>query len=256
MKHSAPVRKEMGIRTIFNILGPLANPAGAKMQLMGVYDEKLVEPLAQVLSNLGVKRGMVVYGCDGLDEVTLTTKTKVCEINKGELKSYDIDPQDFGLNYCALSELIGGNPEENAQITRRILSGSEQGPKRDVVALNAAVCLYLGGKADTLQSAFTLAQQLIDSGAALRKLDEFTFNRIKKDNTLITDDVKECLCVMMEKQYNVENQLENNISSETVGNTTTTYVTAKDANATLSNKLYEVVKSYLWETGLLYRGID
>lgn len=174
MKHSAPVRKEMGIRTIFNILGPLANPAGAKMQLMGVYDEKLVEPLAQVLFNLGVKRGMVVYGRDGLDEVTLTTKTKVCEINNGQLKSYDIDPQDFGLNYCALSELIGGNPEDNAQITRRILNGSEQGPKRDVVALNAAVCLYLGGKADTLQSAFTLAQQLIDSGAALRKLDEFT----------------------------------------------------------------------------------
>lgn len=173
MKHCALVRKEMGVRTIFNILGPLANPAGAKMQLMGVYDEKLVKPLAQVLSNLGVVRGMVVYGCDGLDEVTLTTRTKACEINHGQLNEYWIDPQDFGLNYCALSELIGGNPEENALITRRILSGLEQGPKREVVALNAAVCLYLGGKADTLQSALLLAQQLIDSGAALRKLEAF-----------------------------------------------------------------------------------
>ena len=173
MKHSAPVRREMGVRTIFNILGPLANPAGAKMQLMGVYDETLVEPLAKVLSNLGVKRGMVVHGCDGLDEATLTARTKVCEIENGDLTSYYIDPQDLGLNYCALNDLIGGNAEENAQITRRILNGSEQGPKRDVVILNAALCLYLAGKAATIKSALPMAKELIDSGAALRKLDEF-----------------------------------------------------------------------------------
>lgn len=173
MKHCAPVRKEMGIRTIFNILGPLANPAGANMQLMGVYDQKLVEPLAKVLSNLGVKRGMVVHGLDGLDEATLTTKTMICEIEKGTLNSYYLDPQDLGLNYCTLAELIGGDAEENARITRSILSGSEMGAKRDVVVLNSALCLYLAGKASTIKNAISLAQNLIDSGAALKKLEEF-----------------------------------------------------------------------------------
>lgn len=173
MKHCAPVRREMGVRTIFNILGPLANPAGAKRQLMGVYDEKLVEPLARVLSNLGVKRGMVVHGCDGLDEATLTTRTKVCEIEDGNLKSYYLDPQELGFNYCNLEELIGGDAEENAQITRNILNGSERGAKRDVVVLNAALCLYLADKAATIQAAVPLAQDLIDSGAAFSKLEEF-----------------------------------------------------------------------------------
>ncbi|MDQ7093205.1 anthranilate phosphoribosyltransferase [Desulfosporosinus sp. PR] len=173
MKHCAPVRREMGVRTIFNILGPLANPAGANRQLMGVYDEKLVEPLAKVLSNLGVKRGMVVHGCDGLDEATLTTKTKVCEIEKGVLNSYYLDPRELNLNYCTLAELVGGNAEENAEITRSILRGSEQGAKRDVVILNAALCLYLAGKAESVSSAIPLAQDLIDSGAALKKLEEF-----------------------------------------------------------------------------------
>lgn len=173
MKNCAPVRREMGIRTIFNILGPLANPAGANMQLMGVYDENLVEPLAKVLSNLGVKRGMVVHGCDGLDEATLTTRTKVCEIEKGVLSSYYLDPVELGLNYCTLAELIGGDAEENAKITRSILNGSEQGAKRDIVVLNAALCLYLAGKAATIKAAIPLAKDLIDSGAAINKLEEF-----------------------------------------------------------------------------------
>ena len=173
MKNVGPVRKEMGVRTIFNILGPLANPAGANMQLMGVYDEKLVEPLAKVLSNLGVKRGMVVHGCDGLDEATLTTKTKICEINKGVLSSYLLDPEELGLNYCTLAELVGGDAEENAEITHNILNGSEQGAKRDIVVLNAALCLYLAGKAATIKDAIPLAKDLIDSGAAKEKLEEF-----------------------------------------------------------------------------------
>jgi len=173
MKHCAPVRREMGIRTIFNILGPLANPAGANMQLMGVYDENLVEPLAKVLSNLGVKRGMVVHGCDGLDEATLTTRTKICEIEKGVLSSYLLNPEALGLKCCTLAELIGGDAEENAKISRSILNGSEQGAKRDVVVLNAALCLYLAGKAATIKSAIPLAKDLIDSGAANNKLEEF-----------------------------------------------------------------------------------
>ncbi|KUO78424.1 MAG: anthranilate phosphoribosyltransferase [Desulfosporosinus sp. BRH_c37] len=173
MKHCAPVRREMGVRTIFNILGPLANPAGANKQLMGVYDENLVEPLARVLSNLGVQRGMVVHGCDGLDEATLTTRTKVCEIEKGNLNSYYLDPEELGLKYCTLAELIGGDPEENAKIARSILNGSEQGAKRDVVVLNAALCLYLAGKAATIKNAIPLAKDLIDSGAAINKLEEF-----------------------------------------------------------------------------------
>lgn len=173
MKHCAPVRREMGVRTIFNILGPLVNPAGANMQLMGVYDESLVEPLAKVLSNLGVQRGMVVHGCDGLDEATLTTGTKVCEIENGMLSNYYLDPEELGLKYCSLAELIGGDAEENAKITRSILNGSEQGAKRDVVVLNAAICLYLAGKTSTIKSAIPLAQDLIDSGAALYVLEEF-----------------------------------------------------------------------------------
>src|SRR5665648_111435 len=173
MKHCAPVRREMGIRTIFNILGPLANPAGANMQLMGVYDKNLVEPLGKVLSNLGVKRGMVVHGCDGLDEATLTTRTKVCEIEKGVLRSYYLDPEELGLRYCTLAELVGGDAEENARITRSILNGSEKGAKRDIVVLNAALCLYLAGKAATIKGAIPLAKELIDSGAAFQKLEEF-----------------------------------------------------------------------------------
>jgi len=173
MKYAAPVRKEMGVRTIFNILGPLANPAGATMQLMGVYDSKLVEPLAQVLANLGVVRGVVVSGSDGMDEVTLTGPTKVCEIRFGDLTHYSLTPEQFGLQSCSLDELVGGDPAENARITMDILSGREKGPKRDVVVLNAAMGLYLGIDDCSVADCITTAENLIDSGQALAKLEQF-----------------------------------------------------------------------------------
>jgi len=174
MKYAAPVRKELGIRTIFNILGPLANPAGASMQLMGVYDRKLVESLAQVLSNLGVRRGMVVSGGDeGMDEVTLTGVTYICEIDSGKLRSYTITPEQFGFQRCRLEDLCGGSPEKNAQITMSILKGGEQGPKREVVILNSAMALYLGLKNRTVNDCVDLARDMIDSGKALKKLEDF-----------------------------------------------------------------------------------
>lgn len=173
MKFAAPVRKEMGVRTIFNILGPLSNPAGATMQLMGVYSPKLVEPLAQVLSNLGVTRGLCVCGSDGMDEVTLTGETRLCEIRDGILKSYDITPEQYGFQRCSLQELSGGTPSENAEIIRKILSGDEKGPRRDVVVLNAAMALYLGIDNIVIQECVKLAQELIDSGKAAMKLEEF-----------------------------------------------------------------------------------
>jgi len=173
MKHAAPVRREMGVRTIFNVLGPLSNPAGATMQLMGVYDRKLVEPLAQVLSNLGVVRGVAVSGSDGMDEVTLTGPTHVCEIRFGELTSYDITPEQFGIQRCKLEDLVGGTPAENAQITLDILNGKERGPKRDVVVLNAAMALYLGIDNCTVADCVQMARDLIDSGKAAAKLEEF-----------------------------------------------------------------------------------
>lgn len=173
MKYVASVRKEIGIRSIFNILGPLSNPAGASMQLLGVYSRALVEPLAQVLANLGVTRGMVVCGGDGLDEATLTGPTHVCEIRFGTLSSYDMRPEEVGLACCRLEELLGGMPEENAEITRDILSGSLTGPKRDVTVLNAALSLYLGIDNCTVKDCVKKAQELIDTGAALKKLEEF-----------------------------------------------------------------------------------
>lgn len=173
MKYVGPVRKELGIRTIFNILGPLTNPAGATMQLLGVYDRKLVEPLAKVLSNLGVKRGLVVCGSDGLDEATITGPTHVCEIRFGKLVPYDITPEQFGLNPCSLSDLTGGSPEENAQITRDILNGSLKGPKRDIVLLNSALSLYLGIDDCTILECIKMAGELIDSGKAYERLEEF-----------------------------------------------------------------------------------
>lgn len=172
MKYVGPVRKEIGIRTVFNILGPLTNPAAANLQLLGVYDEKLAEPLAQVLSNLGVVRGASVYG-NGLDEITLAGPSKVYEINHGTITNYEISPEQFGFKTCDLEELIGGTPEDNAQITRDVLSGKEQGPKRQVVQMNAGMSLYLAGKADTLEDGVKLAGELIDSGKALEKLEAF-----------------------------------------------------------------------------------
>lgn len=172
MKYVAPIRKELGIRTVFNILGPLSNPAGANMELMGVYEEALVEPLAEVMSNLGVKRGMVVYGMDQLDEISMSAPTKVCEIKDGTYRTYEIIPEEFGFTRCEKSELAGGKPEENAKITLEILDG-KKGPKRDAVVLNSGAAFYIAGKAETIADGVRMAETLIDSGAARRKLDEF-----------------------------------------------------------------------------------
>lgn len=172
MKYVAPVRKGLGIRTIFNILGPLTNPANASMQLMGVYEEALVEPMAKVLNKLGVDNGMVVYGQDCLDEISLSAPTTVCEIRDGEFKTYVIEPEQFGFNKCDKKDLEGGNPEENAAITKAILSG-EKGAKRDAVVLNAAACIYIAKKADTMQEAVKVAEEMIDSGKAMEVLNQF-----------------------------------------------------------------------------------
>jgi len=172
MKHVAHVRKQLGVRTLFNIVGTLANPAGANMQLLGVYDEGLVEPLARVLSNLGVKRAMVVHGHDGLDEITLTGTSTICEVADGALNSYFITPEQFGLQRCAPSDLTGGGPAENAEIARRILSG-EKGPKRDTVVLNSACCLYMAKNNVTMRECVRMAQELIDSGSAMRTMKAF-----------------------------------------------------------------------------------
>lgn len=173
MKYVAPVRRELGIRTVFNILGPLSNPAGAKRELMGVYDETLVEPLAHVMSRLGVSRGMVVFGRDCLDEISMSAPTTVCEIKDGWFQSYELTPERFGYKRCDKAELVGGTPEENAEITRAILAGADRGPKRSAVCLNAGAALYIGEKAASLEEGVSRAEELIDSGAAARKLDEF-----------------------------------------------------------------------------------
>ncbi len=172
MKYVAPVRKELGIRTVFNILGPLSNPAGANMELMGVYEQALVEPLAQVMSKLGVTRGMVVYGQDKLDEISMSAPTSVCEIRDNWFQSYEITPEQFGYARCDKSALVGGTPAENAKITKAVLSGADKGPRRQAVCLNAGAALYIGGKAGTLEAGVRLAEQLIDSGAAQAKLAE------------------------------------------------------------------------------------
>ena len=171
MKYVGPIRKELGFRTVFNILGPLTNPGSPKLQLLGVYDEYLVEPLAQVLINLGVKRGMVVYGQDKLDEISMSAPTTVCEFQNGWFRSYIIAPEDFGFERCTKEDLVGGTPEENARITRAILSG-EKGPRRNAVLMNAGAALYLGGKAESMKEGVRLAAELIDSGKALETLEK------------------------------------------------------------------------------------
>lgn len=171
MKYVGAIRKELGFRTVFNILGPLTNPGKPTMQLLGVYDEYLVEPLAQVLISLGVKRGMVVYGTDKLDEISLSSPTKVCEIKDGWFKSYTITPEDFGLTSCKKEDLVGGSPKENAEITKNILKG-EKGAKRDAVLMNAGAALYIGGKADSLNDGIKLAGEIIDSGKAYETLQK------------------------------------------------------------------------------------
>ena len=173
MKYVGAIRRELGIRTVFNILGPLTNPAQPKMQLLGVYSESLVEPLARVLTSLGVTRGMVVYGQDKLDEISLSAPTTICEFHDGVYASYVISPEQFGFARCRKEDLLGGTPQENAAITRAILSGTERGPKRDTVLLNAGAALLIGGKADSLAEGIRLAGELIDSGAAERTLEAF-----------------------------------------------------------------------------------
>ena len=172
MKYVGPIRKELGIRTIFNILGPLANPAGPVYQIMGADDESLLPSMAKVLSNLGVKRGMVVYGQDRLDEISASAPTAVCEIDNGTFKNYVITPEEFGMERCTKEDLVGGTPQENAEITRAILNG-EKGPKRNVVLLNAAAALYVAGKADSMADGVKLAEKVIDTGLAKAQLERF-----------------------------------------------------------------------------------
>ena len=180
MKYVAPVRKELGIRTVFNILGPLSNPAGANIELMGVYDESLIEPLAKVMQNLGVKRGMVVYGTDKIDEISMSSETKVCEIlDKENLKSYTISPKDFGYDFCDKKELEGGSVKENAEIIRNIFSLKDKGAKRKAVCMNAGAGFYIAKKVKNIKEGIQMAESLIDEKKAFEKLEDF----IKESNS-------------------------------------------------------------------------
>lgn len=172
MRYVAPVRKELGIRTVFNILGPLANPAGASMQLMGVYDQSLVAPLAKVMSNLGVKNGMVVYGQDGLDEISMSAPTTICEVRNQQFETFEIEPEMFGLKKCEKEALTGGDPKENALITRGVLGG-KKGACRDAVVLNSAAALYIAKACSSLSDGVKMANHLIDSGKAMGQLEQF-----------------------------------------------------------------------------------
>ena len=180
MKYVAPVRKELGIRTVFNILGPLSNPAGANIELMGVYDESLIEPLAKVMQNLGVKRGMVVYGTDKIDEISMSSETKVCEIlDKENLKSYTISPKDFGYDFCDKKELEGGSVKENAEIIRNIFNLKDNGAKRKAVCMNAGAGFYIAKKVKNIKEGVQMAESLIDKKKAFEKLEDF----IKESNS-------------------------------------------------------------------------
>ncbi|MBR1901330.1 MAG: anthranilate phosphoribosyltransferase [Lachnospiraceae bacterium] len=172
MKYVGPIRKELGIRTVFNILGPLTNPSYPEYMLLGVYDERLVNPLAQVLMSLGVRRGMVVYGTDHLDEISVSAPTKICEFRDGYYRDLVICPEDFGLKTASREEIVGGTPEENAQTTRDILARKITGAKRDIVLMNAGAGLYVAGKAESIEDGVRLAAELIDSGKALAKIGE------------------------------------------------------------------------------------
>lgn len=171
MKYVGPVRKELGIRTVFNILGPLSNPSRARKMMIGVYSPKLTEVIAGVLMNLGVERGLVVSGDDNMDEITLTGETTVSEIRDGKITTYKVTPEQFGMKRCEISELQGGDGAANAEITRAILSGREQGAKRDSVLLNAGAALYIGGKADSVEEGIQLAAEIIDAGKAVKTLE-------------------------------------------------------------------------------------
>jgi len=180
MKYVAPVRRELGIRTIFNILGPLVNPAGANMELLGVYEPELIEPMAKVLCNLGVQSGMVVYGHDGLDEISLGAPTTVCELRNGFIKTYDIEPEQFGLERCKKDDLVGGTPSENARITRSILEG-EKGPRRNAVLINSAAAIHIAKPEIEIKDAVAIAAKAIDSGKAKDQLERFIILSQKKD---------------------------------------------------------------------------
>ena len=172
MKYVAPVRTQLGIRTIFNILGPLTNPAGAKMQLLGVYEEELVQPMTEVLSNLGVKNAMVVYGKDKLDEISVSDDTLVCELRNGFFKKYIFNPEEYGIKKISKKELIGGTPEENAKITIGVLKG-ERGPRRDAVIINSAAAIYIAKPELKFEETIKIAEDLIDSGRAIKQLERF-----------------------------------------------------------------------------------
>lgn len=172
MKYVGPVRKELSVPTVFNILGPLTNPAHADHQILGVYDESLVEPLAHALHGLGVKKGMAVYGLDRMDEISASAPTKICEFDGDTFKTYVIEPEQFGLQRGAKSDIVGGTPAENAAITRSVLSG-EKSTRRTAVVLNAGAGLYVAGKAPTFEDGVRLAEELIDSGKAIQTLDAF-----------------------------------------------------------------------------------
>jgi anthranilate phosphoribosyltransferase len=172
MKYVAPIRRELAIRTIFNILGPLTNPAGATMELMGVYHRDLVEPLAQVMCNLGVKSAMVVYGEDGLDEISLSSPTFICEVKNGWVRSYTVTPEQFGFPRCDKDELLGGTPAENAKILRAVLNG-EKGAKRNAAVLNAAAAMFITGRYESIEAAIKVAENVLDNGQAAQKLEDF-----------------------------------------------------------------------------------
>ena len=171
MKYIGPIRKELGFRTVFNILGPLTSPAKPTMILLGVYDEYLVEPLAKVLSTLGVKRGIVAYGQEKLDEISPNGPTTICELRDGYYRTSILRPEDFGMVPGTKEDLVGGTPEENADITRGILKGTVQGPKRNAVLLNAGTALFIAGKADSIGAGIKMAADLIDSGKAMETLN-------------------------------------------------------------------------------------
>lgn len=173
MKYVGAIRKELGFRTVFNILGPLTNPASPEYFLLGVYDEYLVEPLVKVLDKLGVKRALVVYGQDRMDEISVSAPTTICELRDGYYRTSVIAPEDFGIARCQKADIVGGTPEENAQITRDILGGVEKGPKRDIVLMNAGAALFIAGKAATIAEGIKLAQETIDSGAALETMKAY-----------------------------------------------------------------------------------
>lgn len=173
MKYVGPIRKELGFRTVFNILGPLTNPASPEYFLLGVYDEYLVEPVAKVLANLGVKRALVVHGQDRMDEISCSAPTTICELHDGYYRTGVIEPEDFGIERCEKADVAGGTAEENAQITRDILAGKEHGPKRDIVLLNAGAALFVAGAAKSIEDGVSLAAETIDSGAALRAMETY-----------------------------------------------------------------------------------